>query len=612
MMDEEMPDAMEDDYDEEMGDDEPDELPEGITKEILTAAPESEWRMPKKGDDVKVHYVGTLQTDGSKFDSSRDRGQPFEFNLGSGQVIRGWDLGVKTMKKGEVAKFTLAPDFAYGEEGSPPKIPPKATLVFEVELLGWVSKDDLFGDEGAIKTQLKEGSGWRTPNDGKEVLLSLKAKAPDDTVVEEKSQIEYVLSSDALGELGKVVDKVLLNMKKDEEVAVKCTKDYFLGDKYPEGGTVEVTLHEMYDVKDVSFAKDKLLAVHNKGMAMGCLMLLVSFHCASLTLISKVCPTVCPSRASQPLLGTGSWAPVKSPVVGRSDMVVASSCGRNTNLRSTMKKQIKEGEGYESPKDGCKVTLKVEVAGASKTLEFTAGNGEVCDALEGAVLEMKQGERAVLTCTRASSCTEPQLGLTPDGETIMTLELVEFEKQKDQWEISEEEKVQRGQERKDVGSNLFKQGRIELALERYKKVMDLFNYIDNFKEENKTKAKELKKLCDLNKAACHLKLKQHQDAKRCCNNVLKEEGEHLKALFRRAQAAFGLYEYSDCMRDIKRILELDPSNREAKALYKQAQIGQKEEDKKVKGMFTKMCKGLSSPAPAKESKETAPKEDMDE
>eukprot|EP00913_Durusdinium_trenchii_P008395 g7886.t1 len=87
--------------------------------------------------------------------------------------------------------------------------------------------------------------------------------------------------------------------------------------------------------------------------------------------------------------------------------------------------------GYESPKDGCKVTLKVEVAGASKTLEFTAGNGEVCDALEGAVLEMKQGERAVLTCTRASSCTEPQLGLTPDGETIMTLELVEFEKQKD-------------------------------------------------------------------------------------------------------------------------------------------------------------------------------------
>eukprot|EP00913_Durusdinium_trenchii_P008394 g7885.t1 len=71
------------------------------------------------------------------------------------------------MKKGEVAKFTLAPDFAYGEEGSPPKIPPKATLVFEVELLGWVSKDDLFGDEGAIKTQLKEGSGWRTPNEAR-------------------------------------------------------------------------------------------------------------------------------------------------------------------------------------------------------------------------------------------------------------------------------------------------------------------------------------------------------------------------------------------------------------------------------------------------------------
>jgi len=120
------------------------DLPEGITKEIITETSSANWKKPKKGDEVTVHYVGTLQSDGSEFDSSRGRNEPFEFSLGKGNVIKGWDLGVASMKKGEVAKFTLAPEFAYGDAGSPPKIPEKATLVFEIELISWASKDDFF------------------------------------------------------------------------------------------------------------------------------------------------------------------------------------------------------------------------------------------------------------------------------------------------------------------------------------------------------------------------------------------------------------------------------------------------------------------------------------
>lgn len=106
---------------------------QGVQIEILK---EGTGAIAKNGDTVSVHYVGTLEN-GTKFDSSVDRGTPFEFHLGAGQVIPGWDIGVEGMKIGEVRKLTIPSDLAYGSAGAGNGvIPANATLIFQVELLG--------------------------------------------------------------------------------------------------------------------------------------------------------------------------------------------------------------------------------------------------------------------------------------------------------------------------------------------------------------------------------------------------------------------------------------------------------------------------------------------
>ena len=105
----------------------------GLASKILTPGTGTEH--PTLASTVKVHYTGTLEN-GQKFDSSRDRGQPFEFHLGQGQVIKGWDEGVAGMRVGDKRRLIIPSDLGYGSRGAGGVIPPNATLIFEVELLG--------------------------------------------------------------------------------------------------------------------------------------------------------------------------------------------------------------------------------------------------------------------------------------------------------------------------------------------------------------------------------------------------------------------------------------------------------------------------------------------
>ncbi|MGE5675783.1 MAG: FKBP-type peptidyl-prolyl cis-trans isomerase [Mycobacterium leprae] len=127
---------------------------------------------PQKGEIVQVHYTGWL-TDGTKFDSSVDRGELFEFKLGAGRVIKGWDEGLATMKVGGKRKLYIPPDLGYGSRGAGGVIPPNAELIFEVNLLGIRSTDLQI-------EQIEEGTGPQ-PQEGQIVVVHYEGRLADGT-----------------------------------------------------------------------------------------------------------------------------------------------------------------------------------------------------------------------------------------------------------------------------------------------------------------------------------------------------------------------------------------------------------------------------------------------
>ncbi|XP_041836329.1 peptidyl-prolyl cis-trans isomerase FKBP5 [Melanotaenia boesemani] len=132
---------------------------------------------PMIGDRVTVHYTGKLLT-GKKFDSSRDRKEPFSFSVGRGQVLKAWDIGVLTMQKGEVCTLLCKPEYAYGSSGNSGKIPPSTSVVFEMELLNFEG-EVLTNDGGIVRRTKVKGEGYSNPNDGATVDVHLEGRCDD-------------------------------------------------------------------------------------------------------------------------------------------------------------------------------------------------------------------------------------------------------------------------------------------------------------------------------------------------------------------------------------------------------------------------------------------------
>ncbi|XP_053769736.1 peptidyl-prolyl cis-trans isomerase FKBP5 isoform X2 [Desmodus rotundus] len=208
---------------------------------------------PMVGDKIYVHYTGKL-SNGKKFDSSRDRCEPFVFSLGRGQVIKGWDIGVATMKKGEVCHLLCKPEYAYGSAGSVPRIPSNATLFFEIELLDFKG-EDLLGDRGIIRRIKHKGEGYSLPNEGATVDIHLEGHCGERMF--DCRDVVFIVGEGEDHDVPIGIDKALEKMQRGEQCILFLGSRYGFGESGKPSFGIEPNAELMYEVTLRSFEKAK-------------------------------------------------------------------------------------------------------------------------------------------------------------------------------------------------------------------------------------------------------------------------------------------------------------------------------------------------------------------
>ncbi|KAJ1377868.1 Tetratricopeptide-like helical domain superfamily, partial [Sesbania bispinosa] len=489
------------------------------------------WETPDFNDQVTVHYVGT-SPNGTKFDSTRDSDQPLAFTLGQGKVYAGLDHGIITMKKGEVALFTLP-----AESGGVPH-DSNSVVQFEVELISWIKVVDVCKDGGIIKKIMEKGKGNERPGDQDEVLVKYQVALVDGTVVAETPEagVEFHVKD---GHLFPRFPKVVMTMTRGEKAELVVQSQYAFGEKGREAGS---GLH--------SIPPNSVLHVNIE---------LVSFK----------------------------------PVINV------------TGDSMVLKKIVKEGEGAFTAGEGANVTVSYTAMledgtvfekggiGETQPVKFITDEEQVIAGLDRAVSTMKKGERAIISIhpdyAFGNVEVRRDLAIVPPGSNVVyDIEMMDFIKEKAPWELNSNEKIEVAGRKKEEGNLLFKGGKYHQAGKKYEKAADFVSEDGSFGDDEHKLAKALRVTCWLNGAACSLKLNDFPGAIKLCSQVLDVELYNVKALYRRAQAFIETGDYLLADVDIKKVLEVDPHNREVMIIKRKLKQLQADSDKKDAKLYENM------------------------
>ncbi|XP_077233863.1 70 kDa peptidyl-prolyl isomerase-like isoform X2 [Tasmannia lanceolata] len=513
----------------------------GLKKKLLKAG--HGWETPEFGDEITVHYVGTL-LDGSVFDSTRDRDEPFTFKLGGGELVTGLDQGIITMKRGETSLFTVPSELRSGDVGAD-GVPPNSDIRFEVELISWITVVDVCKDGGIIKKILSKGERHDQPGDLDEVTVRYKVKLLDGLLIAKTSEeaLEFCVKD---GHFCPALVKVIKTMKRGEKVMLTVQPQYAFGE-------------------------------HGRDAYNG---------------FSAV-----PSNATLSIdLDLVSFKPVIDV----------------TGDLNVLKKILKEGEGIHNANEGeavrVRYTAKLEDGtifeerglNGEEPFEFVIDEEQVIAGFDRAAATMKKGEISIVTVKPEYGFgnieVKRDLAIVPACSIVFyEVEMVDFTKEKESWEMTSHERTEAAGRKKDEGNRLFKGGKYRQATKRYDKATDYVNEDGQYEEDDLKLVKFLRVSCWLNNAACNLKLSDFQEAIKLCSKVLDVESYNVKALYRRAQAYMGIFDLDLAELDVKKALEVDPQNREVKSIHKtlkQLQMECNKRDAKLyTNMFSRMRKG---------------------
>ncbi|XP_006857116.2 peptidyl-prolyl cis-trans isomerase FKBP62 [Amborella trichopoda] len=511
----------------------------GLKKKLIKSG--SGYETPAYNDEVIVHYVGAL-VDGTQFVSSRDGGEPSTIKIGHGQVVAGLECGIITMRRGETALFTVPPNMAYGASGAP-GVPPDFEVRFEVELISWFSVIDVRKDGGVMKKILSKGTGNDTPGDLDEVTVKYEVMLVDGQVVAKTPEegLEFCVKD---GHLCPALPRVVKTMRRGEKAMV--------------------TVEPRYAFKEQGRSAENGFSAIPPNATLSIDLELISF------------------KSVVDVLG----------------------------YMSVLKKILKEGDG-PSANEGAVARVRFSGLLEDGTLfekkgfdgddlfEFVIDEEQVIYGLDRAAATMKKGEISIVTIKPEYGFgnieAERDLAIVPAFSTVVyELEMVDFTKEEESWEMDTHERIKAAETKKEEGNVLYKIGKYTRAAKKYDKAMDYVREDDSFEDNQMKLVKALKVSCWLNNGACSLKLDEYKGAINLCSKVLNVESQNVKALYRRAQAYMGTSDLDLAELDLKKALEVDPQNREVKALHKtlkQMQIESNKRDAKLFGnMFSRMRK----------------------